>query len=872
MPKPVVIVESPAKAKTIASYLGEDFEVESSVGHIRDLPASASEVPAAYKKEPWARLGVNPNEDFKPLYVITKDRKEVVKRLKEVLKNASELYLATDEDREGESIAWHLVEVLSPKVPVKRMVFHEITKEAIEYAKDHWRDLDRRLVDAQEARRILDRLFGYEVSPVLWKKVMPKASAGRVQSVAVRMIVERERARIAFKSANWWDILVKLELKDTQFNAHLVAVNDRKIATGKDFTDKSQLKNPDLLLLNQALASELAEKLRSATFRVSEKEEKPFKRSPLAPFMTSTLQQEAARKLRFSASKTMRIAQRLYESGWITYMRTDSIALSEAAIKKAREIATEKYGKDFVPQRPRKYVSKVKNAQEAHEAIRPASEQWKSIEQARKELSDDEALLYELIYNRTIASQMADAEGKNVAYHIIADCGNSGSEAEFNFRNCEFVSSGTVILKPGYLAVYQEEADEQDDDDAEELTQIPDLKVGQICILNDVLSRSHFTRPPARYTEATLVKALEEFGIGRPSTYANIIDTILSRGYVYKKGTALVPSYLAFAVVALLEKYFPELIDYNFTAAMEDDLDEIANGHKEMVPWLKKFYFGDQTKFGLKQEIEKKLKDIDAKEINSILIGKDKDGTEINVRVGRYGPYLEYKDQRCPLPEGILPDELTIEKALELLSSQGLTEKELGVDPETGLKVFLKKGRFGPYVQLEQSPSSTDKPKMAALLKTMNPETVTLSDALKLLKLPRLVGLDPKDNQPITVHNGRFGPYLQKGSERRSLPDESLIFNITLQEALKYFEIPKTQTKFGSATVKELGVDEKTGHPIVIRVGRYGPYLTDGETNAPLKNMIDFSELDLNQALSILNERRSLRATTKKDKVGRAKK
>ena len=850
MPKPLVIVESPAKARTISGFLGRDYVVESSVGHIRDLPRNAADVPAAYKGEAWARLGVDTENDFKPLYVVAKEKKDVVKRLKDLVKDASEVYLATDEDREGESIAWHLLEVLAPRVPVRRMVFHEITRQAIERAVEDWRELDRRLVDAQEARRILDRLYGYEVSPVLWKKVMPRLSAGRVQSVATRILVERERARMRFRAAGWWDLEGVFEkVGEGRFTAGLVAVDGKRVATGKDFTEDGALKEgTDVLRLDEDGATGLGERLRAAEFAVRSVDEKPYTRKPSAPFMTSTLQQEASRKLRFGSQRTMQVAQRLYENGYITYMRTDSTTLSESALNAARAQARDLYGAESVPDAPRRYEKKVKNAQEAHEAIRPAGDTFRTPDQVSSELGGDEFRLYDLIWKRTIASQMADARGFSVQVRV----GGTSSQGE----DAEFAASGKVITFPGFLRAYVEGSDDPEADLDDQEARLPQLAQGDALAANSIEPKGHTTQPPARYTEATLVKALEELGVGRPSTYASIIGTIQDRGYVWKKGTALVPSFVAFSVVGLLEQHFGKLVDYGFTASMEDDLDEIASGDEEAIPWLRRFYFGN-GQAGLKTIVSERLGEIDAREVNSIKIGADPDGEDIVVRVGRYGPYLQRGEDRASVPEDLAPDELTIEKAVELLSAPS-GDREIGNDPETGLPIVAKGGRYGPYVQLGD-PESADKPKTASLLRTMSLDTVTLEDALRLLSLPRVVGVDPSDGQEISALNGRYGPYLKKGNDSRSLESEEQMFTVTLEEALTLFAAPKRGRGRGAAAppLREIGVDPATEKPIVLKEGRYGPYLTDGEVNVSLPKGETVEGVTLERAAELLADKRA---------------
>jgi DNA topoisomerase I len=840
MSKRLVIVESPAKARTIAGYLGPEFVVESSVGHIRDLPDSAAEVPEKYKKEAWARLGVDVEHGFEPLYVVDPDKKKTVAQLRKQLSQADELLLATDEDREGEAIAWHLLEVLQPKVPVRRMVFHEITRPAIEQALDETREVDERLVDAQESRRILDRLYGYEVSPVLWKKVMPRLSAGRVQSVATRLVVERERERIAFRAASWWDLVGTFDPES--FDARLVSVEGQRVATGRDFGPDGKLKG-EARQLDEDAARGLAERLEGASFQVSRVERKPYVRRPSPPFMTSTLQQEASRKLRFSAQTTMRLAQRLYENGYITYMRTDSTTLSESALTAARAQATSLFGADYVPEQPRRYERKVKNAQEAHEAIRPSGDSFRTPQDVRSEISADEHSLYELIWMRTIASQMKDAAGQTVSLRIAGE--SSNAEA------VEFGASGTVITFRGFLAAYEEgrDADRTTREEDEE-RRLPNLAEGDAVELRALEPQGHETSPPARYTEATLVRTLEELGIGRPSTYASILGTILDRGYVFKRGTALVPAFLAFSVVGLLEQHFGRLVDYDFTARMEDDLDRIAAGDEQRVEWLGRFYFGDGTN-GL-HDLVSDLGAIDAREINSLEIG---DG--IVLRVGRYGPYLERGEQRASVPEELAPDELTVERAEELLA-QPSGDRELGTDPATGLTIVARTGRYGPYVSEVLPEGSKEKPRTASLFKTMSLDTVTLDDALRLLQLPRVVGVAP-DGEEVTARNGRYGPYVQKEKESRSLESEEQLLTISLEEALALLAQPKQRRGQRAATkpLRELGTDPVGGKEIVLKEGRFGPYVTDGETNASLRKGDDPETVSLDRALELLAERRA---------------
>ncbi|MGH3117702.1 MAG: type I DNA topoisomerase [Gaiellales bacterium] len=864
MSKPLVIVESPAKAKTIAKILGKDFVVESSIGHIRDLPATASEIPAAYKGESWARLGVDVDNDFKPLYVLARKKRDQIRKLKQLLSNASELYLATDEDREGESIAWHLMEVLSPQVPVKRMVFHEITPHAVMRSLENPRDLDRRLVDAQEGRRILDRLYGYEVSPVLWKKVLPGLSAGRVQSVALRLIVDLEKARMQFRAAAYWDIEGIFTPKTTadggEFSATLVSLDGARLATGKDFDEKGRLTRDDVTILDSDAARGLATRLADVDFAVSSVEEKPYRRSPYAPFMTSTLQQEAGRKLGFTAKRTMQVAQGLYENGYITYMRTDSTTLSAEALDAARSLARSMYGADYVPDKPRQYTRKVKNAQEAHEAIRPAGEAFRVPDEVGGELGRDEVRLYELIWKRTVASQMADATGQSVSVRLGARTGE-GEEAEF-------AASGKVISFPGFLRAYVEGADDPDAELEDQEVRLPRLAAGDGLDAVALEAKEHSTQPPGRYSEAKLVRELEERGIGRPSTYASIIGTILDRGYVWKKGSALIPSWTAFAVVALLENHFSRLVDYDFTAAMEEDLDEIASGDEETVPWLTKFYFGN-GEVGLHKLVNEHVDDIDPREVNSIPIGSDGDGTEVVVRVGKFGPYVQRGDETASIPEDIPPDEFTVPRAIELLTAPS-QDRTLGTDPESGLPVYVKNGRYGPYIQMGEMDDSKEKPVTASLFKNMDPSTVTLDEALQLLSLPRVVGTHD-DGEEITVQNGRYGPYIKKGKETRSLDTEAQIFSITVDEAKVLLAQPKRGRR-GSATVlKELGEDPETGAPMTIKDGRYGPYVTDGTTNASIPRGDSPDEITSERGSQLLAERRAKGPAKRRKKTTKKK-
>ncbi|WP_019070269.1 type I DNA topoisomerase [Streptomyces hokutonensis] len=883
----LVIVESPAKAKTIKGYLGPGYVVEASVGHIRDLPNGAAEVPEKYTGE-VRRLGVDVEHDFQPIYVVNADKRAQVKKLKDLLKDSDELFLATDEDREGEAIAWHLLEVLKPKVPVKRMVFHEITKDAIRAAVANPRDLNQTLVDAQETRRILDRLYGYEVSPVLWKKVMPRLSAGRVQSVATRLVVERERERIAFRSAEYWDLTGTFatgragDASDpSSLVARLQAVDGKRVAQGRDFDSLGQLKGENTLHLDEENARALAAALENTDFAVRSVESKPYRRSPYAPFRTTTLQQEASRKLGFGAKATMQVAQKLYENGYITYMRTDSTTLSETAITAARAQVTQLYGADYLPAQPRVYAGKVKNAQEAHEAIRPSGDRFRTP--AETGLTGDQFKLYELIWKRTVASQMKDAVGNSVTVKI-AGTSSDGRDAEFS-------ASGKTITFHGFLKAYVEGADDPNAELDDRERRLPQVAEGDALSAEEITVDGHATKPPARYTEASLVKELEEREIGRPSTYASIIGTILDRGYVFKKGTALVPSFLSFAVVNLLEKHFGRLVDYSFTAKMEDDLDRIASGEAQAVPWLRRFYFGegeargaaeagngDGDHLGGLKELVTDLGAIDAREVSSFPVGND-----IMLRVGRYGPYVERgeKDsenhQRADVPEDLAPDELSVEHAEELLAKPS-GDFELGADPESGHQIIARDGRYGPYVT-EVLPEGTPKtgknavkPRTASLFKSMSLDTVTLADALKLMSLPRVVGKDAEGVE-ITAQNGRYGPYLKKGTDSRSLQTEDQLFTITLEEALEIYSQPKQRGRAAAKPpLKELGTDPVSEKPVVVKDGRFGPYVTDGETNATLRSGDSVEEISPERGYELLAEKRAKSPAKKTAKKAPAKK
>ena len=918
--KTLVIVESATKAKKIQKYLGDDFIVEASVGHIRDLPGRAADIPAKYKKEAWAKLGVNPEDGFTPIYVVSADKKKKVTDLKSKLKQADKLLLATDPDREGEAIAWHLLETLKPKVPVERMVFNEITESAIREAAENTRDLDMALVDAQETRRILDRLYGYEVSPVLWKKVMPRLSAGRVQSVATRVIVERERERMAFIPAEYWDLVASLVPQDaskqtpTEFDAKLVALDGKRIAQGRDFDDRGRLKG-EAVIVDKQKAHSLADALGTAPMHVTAVEEKPYSRKPYAPFMTSTLQQEAGRKLHFTSARTMRIAQRLYENGHITYMRTDSTSLSKQGLDAARSAARELYGADYVTDAPRTYDRKVKNSQEAHEAIRPAGERFATPGQLAGSLDAEEFKLYELIWARTVASQMQDARGTSMKVTVAGD---ASGEA------CEFAATGRTVTFPGWLRAYS-------DRQANE-TRLPQLAKGDELATQKVTADGHSTNPPARYTEASLVKKMEELGIGRPSTYASIIKTIQDRGYVFVRGNALVPSWVAFSVVGLLENNFDALVDYDFTSSMEDELDEIAHGNQDRTKWLSGFYFGDADaresmaqalarRGGLKHMIENNLEAIDARAANSLKLFDDASGRPVVVRVGRYGPYIERvigeKDgepeyQRANLPESATPDEITLEMAEKLFATPQ-SGRELGVNPANGRTVVAKEGRFGPYVtelvrdderataearaeeviaaeraeedaqraeegkraknwetktaaaqkekRMAQLVDEQLKPATASLFSTMEPSSVTFDEAMQLLSLPREVGEDPSDGEMITAQNGRYGPYLKKGSDSRSLASEDQIFSITLDEARRIYAEPKRRGRAAAKPpLKMLGDNDVSGKPMTVKDGRFGPYVTDGETNASLQRGDTPETMTDQRANELLSARRAREA------------
>ena len=941
----LVIVESPNKVRSIAGYLGPEFDVEASVGHIRDLP-QPSELPATMKKGPYGKFAVDVEDDFTPYYVVNPDKKKTVAQLKKALKEADELYLATDDDREGEAIAWHLQQVLKPKVPVRRMVFTEITREAVTRALDNTRELDIHLVDAQETRRILDRLVGYEVSPVLWRKVRAGLSAGRVQSVATRLVVERERERMAFRSASYWGVEATFSTvlspvdvnarQEDSFTARLVTLDGRRVATGRDFNDDGQLRPAALkasaVHLHQVGATAVAEAIGRGEPRVVGVEDKPYKRRPAAPFTTSTLQQEASRKLRMNPRETMRVAQGLYENGFITYMRTDSTVLSGQAVAAARSQVAELYGAEYVPERPRVYASKSKGAQEAHEAIRPAGDHFRTPAQVSGELSGAQFRLYELIWKRTVASQMADAVGSTATVTVevpLTPVAGESRDSGPTFSTAGLTASGTVITFRGFLAAYEEGRDaERYQDDAgaaakdSKDVRLPAMISGQELAALDAEASGHETTPPPRYTEASLVKALEEREIGRPSTYAATMSTISDRGYVDHRGQALVPTWLAFAVTRLLEENFAELVDYDFTASMERDLDRIAAGEEDRVAWLRRFYNGQGgagaeqaaqdasgaleaaaaalRAQGLKGLVDN-LGEIDARAVNSIEIGEG-----ITLRVGRYGPYLEDAEgKRANVPADLAPDELTVDKARELFTRAADDGRELGVDPVSGHVIIAKDGRYGPYVtevlpepeetaEAEATKAATTaktaksakakktakaakpKPRTASLLRSMDLSTVTLEQALDLLSLPRVVGQDPESGEDITAQNGRYGPYLKKGTDSRSLETEEQIFTVTLEQALEIFAQPKRRRGQAAARgpLRELGQDPATDKPVVIKDGRFGPYITDGQTNVTVPRSEDPATISAERAFELLADKRAKgpakKRTTKKTTAKKA--
>ncbi len=861
--KTLVIVESPTKAKTITKFLGKDYIVKASMGHIRDLPNSASEIPEKLKKEKWTKLGVNIEKNFDPLYIIPPKKKDQVKKLKESLKDATELLLATDEDREGESISWHLLETLNPKIPIKRLVFHEITKDAISKALASTREVDMNLVRAQETRRIIDRLYGYEVSPVLWKKIAPRLSAGRVQSVALRLLVERERERIKFVSADYWDLKAKANTnKKEVFDTDVSHVDGVRLAQGKDFdADTGKLKSADKVkLLGEKEANEVRDRILDKTATVKSVDKKPFSSQPPAPFVTSSLQQESNRKLRYSAQRTMRIAQQLYENGFITYMRTDSTTLSDEAIKAARSFVAKEYGQDYLPSAPRTYATKVKNAQEAHEAIRPAGAQFTSPAVVMEKLGDEAFKLYDLIWKRTVASQMENAKGTYINVNLLCE-------------GVDLRASGKTIEFPGFLRAYVEGSDDPDSDIADQERILPDLKVGDALMLSDVKSVSHSTLPPARYTEGSLIRELEKKGIGRPSTWAAVVELILYKTYAFKKGTALVPSYTAMAIVSLLEEHFHQLVDYDFTARLEDELDSISRGEGESIKYLKSFYFGNGHK-GLKELIVAGVDNIDPREINGIFVGKDSNDTTIEVRVGKYGPFLSDGTRKASVPEGTAPDEMTMEKAEEILAIAEKGPDSLGAHPTTGEPVYLKVGRYGPYVQLgdpDLDDKKKPKPKMSSLLAGMTLEEVNLELAVKLLELPKELGKFPETEDAVLAKNGPYGPYIESGKERRSIPAGKSPITITLEEAVELLKQPKTRGRASAPqALKELGLDPVSGNQVKLLSGRYGPYVSNEVVNASLPKGVDPMTYSLENSLELLRQR-ELVAPTKKPRKSKKK-
>ena len=871
--KSLVIVESPAKARTIGKFLGDEYQIEASIGHVRDLPSSAAEIPASLKKEKWARLGIDVESDFKPLYVVPRDKKDHLKKLKAAVADASILYLATDEDREGESISWHLLEELEPKCEIKRLVFHEITKSAILEALEHPRDIDMALVEAQETRRLVDRLYGYTVSPLLWKKVKPQLSAGRVQSVAIRLIVERERERIRFHAADYWSLSATFAAAAgdrTAFVANLVGLDDARVATGRDFDPDTGTLNTkgstakSLVLVDEKKALALANALAGKTATVSDREQKPYTERPYPPFTTSTLQQESARKLKFSAQRTMRAAQRLYENGYITYMRTDSTTLSAQAVEAARTLIRREFGAEHVPDAARTYQTKVRNAQEAHEAIRPAGSDFRMPDALGPDCGEDERKIYDLVWRRTVACQMKDAKGQRTTLALAMDAGPLGK--------ARFTATGKTIDFPGYRLAYVEDFDDADAELSESERVLPNIDKGQAATANELKPEGHTTQPPGRLTEAGLIKELEARGIGRPSTYASIIETIVARDYCWKRATSLIPTFTAFAVVDLLSKHLGWLVDYQFTAKMEDDLDEISNGRQRRNDYLKHFFLGNGQP-GLPQRVAGVESEIDPRKICSLPLGNGDDGVLVEIRVGRYGPFLSWGEKRVSVPDETPPDEVTLQKAIELLIKGGDGPKSLGLDPVGGLEVFVKVGRFGPYFQLGDPDKLEDKPKMASLLKGMEPETVTLAEALAVLSLPREVGrrvnTETGENEPILAQNGRFGPYLKCGKDTRSIPAAFTPLTVDLETALKLLAEPKArgrQQGASKAPLKELGAHPKSGATIKLMEGRYGPYVTDGTTNASLTKDENVADLTLARAVELIASREG---APKKPKKGR---
>ncbi len=851
MTKALVIVESPTKARTISKFLGSDFEVKASYGHVRDLPQSATEIPAEVKKEKWSRIGINVDKDFEPLYIIPSDKKKNVTDLKKSLKDSSELYLATDEDREGESISWHLLEVLKPKIPVKRLVFHEITREAIQHCLESPREVDLDLVKAQETRRIIDRLYGYTLSPLLWKKVAPRLSAGRVQSVAMRLLVERERARISFKSAEYWDLkaILKKQSGGPEFEAELVRLGGKKVATSKDFSpDTGGLETKaqgEAVHLKEEDALHLRSELLSKEPVVVDLEEKPYVTKPPAPFTTSTLQQEASRKLGFGARHTMSIAQKLYENGLITYMRTDSTTLSDEALRASRQLIEKDFGRDFLPSEPRIYKTKVKNAQEAHEAIRPAGAEFVPPAAVKAKQGEEAFRLYELIWKRTVASQMKDSRGTRISVDIA--CGDA-----------VFRATGSTIEFAGFLRAYVEGSDDPEGELSDRERILPRLEKGEKLILRTLEALEHFTQPPQRYTEGSLIKELERLGIGRPSTWATIVDVVLSRDYAFKRGPALVPTFLAYALTALMEQYFSALMDYEFTARMEDDLDAISRGERQNLKYLRGFYFGDAHP-GLKALVQRGEEDIDPRKVCGVPVGTDEQGRPVEVRIGRYGPFITNGTDRVSVPDNFAPDEMSISTAVKLLADAAKGPDKLGIHPHTQKAVYLKKGRYGPYVQMGEQEEGGEKPKMVSLLPKMEPESVTFEVALKLLELPKNLGKHPELGADVIVSAGRFGPYIKCGEETRSIPAAGpSAIEFTLDMAVELLKQPKRargRTVMKSTALKELGAHPQSGLKISIKDGKYGPYVTDGKTNASLPKGSEVEAFTLEDAVSLIDQK-----------------
>ncbi len=833
MSKNLVIVESPAKAKTISKFLGKDYQVEASIGHIRDLPANSQEIPEKYKKEKWARLGVDVKHDFEPLYVVPEAKKKQVKKLKQAIKGADNLYLATDEDREGESISWHLLEILKPKQKPKRLVFHEITKEAIADALKNPRDIDLDLVEAQETRRILDRLYGYEISPVLWRKVAPRLSAGRVQSVAIKLVVERERKRMKFVPAEYYGLVGQFSKAKDLFNAELKKIGQKTIAHGKDFDPETgKLKSKDKIVLSEQEATELVKKLQHADFKVENLEEKPYKKYPQAPFITSTLQQEAARKLRFSAKRTMQIAQKLYEHGYITYMRTDSTNLAVSAVKEAQKLIEKLYGKNYLATSGRKYQSKVKNAQEAHEAIRPAGKTFRLPEDLARELDKDEATIYELIWKRTIASQMKEAD-------LISTVAEIADKDKHIFH-----AHGKQIKFPGFLKAYVQGSDDPDEELEDQEKILPSLKIGDKVDLKKLNAEFHQTKPIPRFTEASLIKDLEARGIGRPSTYATIMDTIQRREYVYKNGNTLIPTFVAFAVVDLMTEFFTHLVDYEFTAEMEEDLDEISHGSKKSKPYLKQFYFGDKKHQGLQDLI---AQDIDARKICTIPISK-----KVTLRIGKFGPFLEQGEKRAPLPDGIAPADLDEATALDLLENNKSSGDNVGKHPDTKLEIVKKVGRYGPYLQMGEKGDADFK--MKSIPKFVSPEELTLEQAVKILSLPVSLGKS-KEYAEIKMDIGPYGPYLKSGKGNTPISNGYDVLNLTLKQAEQIIATKPDKNAKGKGAASANAVKD-FGGGLVIKVGRYGPYVTNGKVNAALPKGANIDKLTSEEAAQIIAKKK----------------